>query len=150
MAEGSVPYIMAERYRLDKVKIKPERLSDSSRYSWNKLNVEGTTGDVVVFIEREDLCLVGIAVVIGAVYYLVYVMDKCCTPYARLVSCSDVASVCVFLIKSNGRNASVFSIRYYFGFDFFGKCFVSSHIHLIYREIFYPNYIIYSRTVQEE
>jgi uncharacterized protein (UPF0303 family) len=80
VTEGSVPDIVTESYRLNKIKVEIQRFADSSRNTGDQLNVKGTSRYIVVAIEGKDLSFVGVAVIIRAMQNFIYVADKSGAP----------------------------------------------------------------------
>ena len=80
VTEGSVSDIVAERDSLDEIEVEIKRRADSTRYSRNELNMQCSSGDIVVLVEREHLCLIGISIIIRAMQNLVGIAGISGTP----------------------------------------------------------------------
>ena len=119
MAERRVADIVPKRDRLDKLKVKVERLADGARDSRNKLNVKSAAGQIIVFIKRKHLRFIGIAVIIRAMQYLVDIANKR-RPQNRWKIMPVIAPQNPAFIKSKAGKRSVFSVVYYSVFGFFG------------------------------
>ena len=103
--------VVTEGNGLDEIQVQMEGRADGAGDAGDQLNVEGATGDVVVFVEGKDLGLVGIAVVVGAMHDLVNVMHEGGTPYAPLVLDQVAAANHVAIRKGHGREGAVVPIR---------------------------------------
>ena len=63
VAEGRVPYVVAQCDGLDELAVQPQQRSDAAGHAADQLHVQPAATDVVVLHEREHLCLVGVTVV---------------------------------------------------------------------------------------
>ena len=108
MTKGGMPDVVAKRYGFDKVEIKPQRATDSPCDTRNQLHVQASMRDVVVFVERKDLCFVRIAVVIGTVQNFVDVANERATERACIVVGVVFSAQRTFFVARNGRKIARF------------------------------------------
>ena len=63
VAEGRVPYVVAQCDGLDELAVQPQQRPDAAGHAADQLHVQPAAADVVVLHEREHLRLVGVTVV---------------------------------------------------------------------------------------
>ena len=73
VSERSVTNIVSESDRFYKIEIKVKSRANSTRNSRNKLNVKRSSRYIIVLVERENLCLVCVSIILGAMKYLINV-----------------------------------------------------------------------------
>lgn len=126
MTERRVTYIVTERNCLNQIRIKAQRLAYCARYTRNQLNVQYTAGYIVVFIKREHLRFIRIAVEIGAMYNFIRIPYKCGSDSACLVT-PVISAQGVFFFKSINRKIIFLSVIFYLFRNIIGKFFVIQH-----------------------
>ena len=74
--------VVAERDRLNQIEVQIQRLADRAGNAGNELHMQRTAADVVVFVERKHLRLVGAAVV-KQFYTIISEFAALCKPCRR-------------------------------------------------------------------
>ena len=106
-----VTYIMPERNRLYQIKIKAQRLAYCARNARDELNMQYAVGYIVVFIKREHLRFIRIAIEIGTVDNFIRIPYKRGSNSGRLIP-FVISAQCVFFVKSKSRKIIVSPVIY--------------------------------------
>ena len=127
VTEGRVSHIVPQRDGLDQIKIQMQNGADGAGNAGNQLHMKRASCDIVIFTQGEDLCFVGVAVVIGAVHDLVDVMHKGGAPDRRGILGKVLPAANALVVKSNlGICAAVLCAADLFS-QRLGKCFKIWH-----------------------
>ena len=107
MSEGGVTDIMPQGDGLNQIQVQIQRPTDGAGDAGHQLNVQTPAGNIVIFQQGENLGLVGIAVVIGAVHDPVDILGKAGPPdLPRLVAAA--AANCHIVMAGMIRIGAIF------------------------------------------
>ena len=127
VSEGRMSKIVTESNGFNQVKIETQSGTNGARNAGYELNVQTATGDIIVFIEREHLRFVGIAIIKGAVQDLIYIVNKGRAPNGGNIFCQINSSLYLPVIKSHRRKSCALSCLLNLFCNFTGKDFKLWH-----------------------
>ena len=80
VGKGGMADIVTQGDGLNQIQIQIQRAADGSGDTGHQLNVQASSGHVIVLHQREDLSLIGVTVVVGAVQDTVNILSKSGAP----------------------------------------------------------------------
>ena len=99
MSEGRMADVVSQGDGFNEIQVQMKGGADGAGDAGYQLHVEGAAGNVVIFAQRKDLGLVGVAVVIGAVHDLVDVVHKGRPPHRGVILGQVAATDHLFIGK---------------------------------------------------
>ena len=110
MGEGGVADVVTQGDCLDQIQVQIQRASDGTGDAADQLHMETASCDIVIFHQGENLGLVAVAVVVGAVHDLIHVLDKGRPPYSGQVGIQGNAAERHAVRRAYGRGGMVLAV----------------------------------------